>query len=254
MKKFLTTRMSGLAVGAVLSAAVLFMSCNKSLDDDNSNNTPVAGLMAFNLATDTPPVSIALSGSLLTAVALGFNNYSGAYLAIYPGTRTVESYNYATGADLADTSFNFEATKYYSVFVVGSDNNYENIVVEDKLDSVSAPGKAFIRYINAIPDAAVPSVTITANGTTTVNEPAAFKTVSAFTAVDAGSVAITVSNGTTIDANRSITLEQNKIYTVLLIGKPGATGETAVQIKYITNGTTDENAAKSNAAAAKTIN
>ena len=94
-----------------------------------------------------------------------------------------------------------------------------------------------MRYINAIPDSTKPTVTITANGTNVVNTQAGFSSVSDFVAADPGQVTITVKNNTTIDANRTISLEQGKVYTVLLAGIPGATDTTkAVQIKYILNG------------------
>ncbi len=80
-------------------------------------------------------------------------------------------------------------------------------------------------------------MTITANGTKVINTPAGFSSVSDFVAADPGQVTITVKNGSTIDASRTISLEQGKVYTVLLAGVPGATDTTkAVQIKYILNG------------------
>ena len=97
---------------------------------------------------------------------------------------------------------------------------------------------AYVRYINAIPDSSYPIVTVTQGGNNVVNENAAFSTVSRFTAVNPGEVAITVTNNNNIQANRNITLEQRKVYTALLIGVPGSTDTAkAVQIKYIVNGT-----------------
>ena len=55
--------------------------------------------------------------------------------------------------------------------------------------------------------------------------------------IDAGDVAVKVSNGSSIDASRNIPVEQGKVHTVLLAGVPGAADTTkAVQIKYILNG------------------
>jgi hypothetical protein len=40
------------------------------------------------------------------------------------------------------------------------------------------------------------------------------------------------------DTSRTVTLEKDKVYTVLLVGIPGQTDTTkSVQIKYIANGT-----------------
>jgi hypothetical protein len=140
------------------------------------------------------------------------------------------------------------------VFLVGTDPNYEHVVVNDNLDSLSSASQAFIRYINAIPDSSSPTVTISVNSSTVVNEQASFKSVSSFIPVDPGSVTITVSNGGTINVTRTITIEQKKVYTILLIGKPGNTGDTAVQIKYIQNGTVDETAGRTTSMTTQSLN
>ena len=217
---------------------VFLVSCSKFDDDDISSNTPVAGLMAFNLAPDQNAVGIALSGNDLTNAPLAYTNYTGTYQRIYTGNRELESYDVNKDSTLATINYNFEAEKYYSLFMVGANGVYKNIITHDNFDSLhSTSGKAYIRYINAIPDSAAPTVTIAANGTNVVNAPAPFSSISEFTAADPGQLVITVKNNGTIDANRNISLEQGKVYTVLLTGIPGATDTTkAVQIKYILNG------------------
>jgi Domain of unknown function (DUF4397) len=243
--------------GGVLMGGLLLSACNKLHDDNNGNgNTPASGLMAFNLAPDKPAVQVALSGSALTNDALAYGSYTGNYLAVYTGTRNVEAYD-NVGSPFASTPYNFEPNKYYSAFVVGAGGNYENVVVNDKFDSLSvASGEAYVRYINAIPDSgAAPLVTISANGTNVSSANAAFKTVSDFTAVTPGDVKIEVSNGGTINANRTISLETKKAYTVLLVGRPSSTGpDDSVQIKFITNGAlSDSTAARTSSSARATI-
>ena len=117
-----------------------------------------AGLMAFNLSPDKPAIGIALSGSNLTNAALGYTNYTGGYLNIYSGSRTIEAYDAGGGNTFTASDYNFEQNKYYSLFIVGKDSAYRNIVVNDQLDSLSAnSGKAFIRYVNAVPDSSRPT-------------------------------------------------------------------------------------------------
>jgi hypothetical protein len=250
MKKVLSSFRSGaFAVGSLLLLGIAFSACNKSNNDNP--DVPVAGLMAVNLAPDVSAVSMTLSGNLFSN-PLAYNTYTGGYLAIYPGSRVVGSYDYNGGAELDAVNFDFEADKYYSAFVVGADTGYRNVVVRDNFDSLSATaGKAVIRYINAIPDASSPNVTIASNGSNVVNENAQFASVSEFKEVNSGDVAITVSNGGSINANRTITLEERKVYTVLLSGLPTGTGDQAVQIKFITNGTLDENTARQSSSAAR---
>ncbi|MFT3675027.1 MAG: DUF4397 domain-containing protein [Chitinophagaceae bacterium] len=232
-------RLSVLMAGmALISAGVLLTACSKN-DNGNNGGSDAAGLMAFNLAPDQPAVSLALSGNIITSTPLAFGNYTGVYLGIYPGTRQVQSYDFNTSNPLATTSASFMAGKYYSLFVVGANSNYQNLVIEDELDSLDAStNQAYVRYVNAIPDSSAPVVTFQSGGTEIVNESAAYRHTSAFTAIAPGSLDIAVSNGSNIQASRSITVEANKIYTVLLSGLPGVTDPSAaVQIRYVGNGT-----------------
>ena len=85
------------------------------------------------------------------------------------------------------TRYTFEKDKYYSVFVVGANGNYKNVVTQDSYDSLTASsGKAYVRYINAVPDLSAPRVTITSNGSNVSNNIASFGQVSQFIAVTPG--------------------------------------------------------------------
>lgn len=239
------------AFGAVL---VLGMTaCNKNDNNENNIDIPVAGLMAFNLAPDVASAGVALSGNNATT-ALPYGSFTGGYLPVYTGDRPVESYNSASGARLAASTFNFVDSSYYSLFVVGANNNYRNVIVNDNVNDLVANGKAYVRYINAIPDSSQPAVTIASGGSSVVNEPAAFASVSAFRAVPAGDVVIGVSNGSNINVTRTVSFEANKIYTVLLSGQTATTGTGTLAIKFITNGTIDQDAAKSSAGSARSVN
>jgi hypothetical protein len=226
----------GAIVGIILFCGVLFTACKKSTVDNNVNQQ-TAGLMAFNLIPDKA-VAITIGGNTLPGSPFAFNNYTGAYLPIYPGTRTIESFDYSTNSSLASVSDSFATGKYYSVFVVGTTGAYRNVIVFDNFDNLSSPGQTYIRYINAINGSASPTVIISANGNDVINAPAPFAVVSDFTAVTPGNVTITVNNGNNI--NRTITTEANKVYTVLLT--PGAMSSDPAQIKYILNGTLSDNA------------
>ncbi|WP_276483383.1 DUF4397 domain-containing protein [Paraflavitalea pollutisoli] len=239
-------RRSLVPVLAVVSAGVLLTACLKDKDYDNTP-IPAAGLMTFNLAPDQSNLLVRLSGNLLTQQPLGYTNYSGVYQNIYVGDRQIEAFNYNAGKTLTSSSYKFEDGKYYSLFVTGVDSAYRNIVAVDdfgKLDSTSSTGKAYVRYINAITDTVNAStVTIAAGGNNIVNESAAYGKVNEFTEATAGNVVVTVKNNNGVDATRTISLEANKVYTVLLLGKPGATDAAKqVQIKFVANGLlTDDN-------------
>jgi hypothetical protein len=226
------------ALGFTLLASAGLYSCKKSLDNLNPH-IPAAGLLTFNLSPDKT-VGVSVSGNNLLNFLLYFNDYSGAYQAVYAGARDVTTYDYYTREALATTSANFADSAYYSLFAVGVNGNYKNILVKDNLDSLpTATGQAFIRYINAVPDSASnPAVAIAANGASIFNDTPAFTTVSAFKGLTPGAVSITVNNTeNAISASRTITLEQNKIYTVLITGLPNQSDTSkAVHIRYITNG------------------
>ncbi|HTF31844.1 MAG TPA: DUF4397 domain-containing protein [Flavitalea sp.] len=219
------------------TAGILLGGCRKS--DDDYDDVPSAGLMAFNLSPDKSAIGIALSGNSISSSPLNYTAYTGQYINIYTGNRTIEGFDYNSNAPFTNSNFNFEPDKYYSLFIVGADTTHQNIVVTDNFDSLSATnGKAYVRYINAIPDSTQPLVKISGGGSDVFNQAAAFASVSQFAEVAPGSVSINISNNGNINANRNIDLATGKAYTVLLIGKPGeSNNEQAVQIKFIENGT-----------------
>ncbi|MEO8172177.1 MAG: DUF4397 domain-containing protein [Sediminibacterium sp.] len=239
MKKlFSSMRAGAFTVGIALSAVLFLASCKKT--DNTGNELQVAGLMAFNLAVDKPAVAITLSNNALTQGSIPYTGYTGAYFNIYPGNREVQAYDITnTTASITNSAYLFDAKKYYSLFVVGANNVYSNVITLDNYDSLSAGNsQAYVRYINAIPDSSNPRVTITANGTTVSDANAKYATVSAFTQTTPGQITVNVSNEGSIQADRTITTEPNKAYTILLIGKPGETDAArAVQIRFVENGT-----------------
>ena len=208
--------------------------CNKN-DNDNNQQGPVAGLMAFNLAPGQPNVAFTISNNYLSNSTFGYTNYSGSYLPIYVGDREVRSIDYNTGSTLAIARKAFADSNYYSVFLLGYNGAYKNIITTDTLTTLAAaPGKAWVRYINAVADStATPTVNI-AEG----SETAVYGSVSGFKQVNAGSVSTGI-NSTAFSTTRDITLEENKIYTVLFVGDPGMPSDEIkkVQVKFITNGT-----------------
>jgi hypothetical protein len=234
--KFLS-RQGAIVLGSLLMFSVVFTACKKNKDD--VQQTPVAALMAFNLVPDQQSVQISLSGNALPGGPLAYPSYTGRYLNAYTGNRVIQSFNPATNQTLDSLSYTFEPNKYYSVFVVGANGHYKNIVAVDNYDSLTASsGKAYVRYINALSNASSSNVTISANGTNAASGNAAFGEVSAFVPVTPGDVTVNVTNEGSVNANRTISLAQHKAYTVLLTGLPNQTDSTkSVQIRFVENGT-----------------
>ena len=232
-KAFFSFRKTIPVIGAVLLTVVL-VACNKK--DAVTTRIPAAGLMVFNLAPDKDGIGVALSGNILNNTPLSYTSFNGNYQNIYTGTRNIESFD-LTDSVFASSTFTFEDNNLYSLFVTGNNGVYKNITVKDDVDSNATADKAYIRYINAIPDSSALVVRITAGGTEVAGAASSFSSVSNFIPVAGGDVKIAVTNGSTISADRSVSLENGKVYTALLIGVPGATDETRkVQIRYILNG------------------
>lgn len=254
MKTYFSFKSIAYALGGVLLSSFVLTSCLKDKNDVN-NNLPVSGLMAFNLAPDKN-VNVGISGTALTQTPLSYTSYTGNYFTIYAGNRSFESYDANTGSSLGMTSFNFADSQYYSAFVIGKNGTYRNVIAHDNFDSLKAvSGKAFVRYIYAIPDSASSTVTFNAGGSDVLNQTAKFGNISEFTEVPAGNVTITVNGGATINTNRTISFEERKVYTVLLVGVPGSSDESdSLQIRYVTHGTLDEEAARVSSARVQNVN
>ena len=220
----------------VLVASIfLFSACKKDIP---VNKAPVSGVMAFNLIPDQANIGFVISNNYLGNSPLPYAGYTGNYLSVYSGNRTIDLYPENADTAAAGISYVFEPEEYYSAFAIGANGNYRNLIIKDNLDSLnSSSDQAFIRYINAVPDSLTPAVTIAENGNSLLDDAASYATVSDFTAISPGDIAVKII-GEGFTADRTITVEKDKVYTILLMGIPNATDTSqAVKIRYIQNGT-----------------
>jgi Domain of unknown function (DUF4397) len=233
MKNYFLTLKNCIVIGILLLIAVAFIACNK---DVAINNTPNAGILAFNSSPDREYAGFAVSGLRFTNTPVPYAGYTGGYQPIYPGMRTIEAFDFYSGAPLAYANRNFEGGHYYSTFLVGENGAYENIIAEDNLDSLDASlNKAYIRYVNAVADS-IPlnNISISVAGEiVTSSEDVPFKTISAFTPVSPGSLEFIVSDEVAIKASRTFDVESNRVYTVMLVR---AATSDSLQIRYVQNG------------------
>ena len=237
MKKMnLISRVSLGALGLFATGWIL-SSCNK-LDDGTTPQSNVSGMMAFNLATDQNAINITLDGKAISNVPLGFDNFTGSYVAVYSGQRQVVTYNATGSTALATSTASLDTNKYYSAFFAGANGSYRNIVVRDNFDGLSASnGMAYVRYIQAIPDSSATQINVSVGGTPFIDELAGYADVSAFTPVSPGPLTIDVSNGSNIDTTRTFNVEAKRVYTILIVGAPDNSNPARVpQIKYVSNG------------------
>ncbi|MBX3238832.1 MAG: DUF4397 domain-containing protein [Chitinophagaceae bacterium] len=221
-------------------SVLLFSSCMKN---ESGPEIPVAGLMAFNLVPDKNAVTFTLSGNALTNSPLQYNSFTGAYLSIYTGNRSAATYDPYSGALMASGEAEFEQDKFYSLFAVGYDDTYRNVITTDDYNSLSGSnGKAYVRFINAVADSLTASlVTVSSGATEVINESAELGDVGDFVAVDPGDITVNIDGGENINANRTFSVEQRKVYTILLIGVPGNTDDLKkVQVRYVEMGMLSE--------------
>lgn len=233
-KAFFSFRRSVWIIGAVVLAAGLLSACNKN--DAVATDIPASGIMVFNLVPDKDGIGVTLSGNLLNSTPLRYTDFNGIYQNIYTGTRDIQAFDLRDSV-FASSTFTFEDDNYYSLFVTGNNGAYQTITVKDVIDSNATADKAYIRYINAIPDSSAPVVSITSGDTSVSEAQAAFNSVSDFISVNAGDVKIAASNGSNITTARTFAVENGKVYTMLLVGVPGETDDDKkVQIRYVVNG------------------
>jgi len=224
---------------ALAASVFLFSACKK---DTPASNSPVSGLMAVNLIPDQPGVDFIMSGSYLTNSPLVYTNYSGTYLSVYSGNRTIALGLANADTTVSSTDYVFEPSKFYSVFSMGANGKYRNLILNDNIDSLSTgSGDAFVRYVNAVPDSSKADFSIAQNGNNVLTADASFATASDFKSVNPGNLTVTAS-AENYSVNRTISVEKDKVYTIMLMGIPQTTDTTkAVQIKYILNGTLTPN-------------
>lgn len=211
-----------------------------SSDDNNDyyfDYDQVAGLMAVNTVTDTEPIQVTLSGNYL-GPALNYRAYTGGYLNIFPGSRSTNSLSPYSGNTLSSVDFTYEKGHYYSVFVTGEKGDYKNIIVEDSLEQLAVTDStAYVRFVNAIPGEATPEVNIIADNDSLLTTTIDYQEVSEFTAIPAEEISVSANNQDNINVERTLNLEAQKVYTILIVGDPGNSDSfKRTQIRYIENG------------------
>lgn len=146
-----------------------------------------------------------------------------------PATIPTTAPNIAFGTVLSTSASTFEADKNYSIFVLGAPGTTTTgLLVEDKIP-VPTTGKAFIRFVNAMPDGTamdffsgtIPSGSTIPTTSTAIFSNVAKGTAKDFIAIDAAAVGGTLyqfqlkSTGTNTNVGTSINLTavEGKVYT-----------------------------------------
>lgn len=218
-------------------ASLLFASCKK---DEVQVDSEAAGLMVYNLIPDKDAVGFAIDGVNFLPQPVTYTNYSGPYRPVFTGNKMIETYDAQNSSTIAQSPVALKDSGYYSLFAMGANETYRNVFVQDNLASLpSGSGNAFVRFVNGIPDSSDVNVTITSGTDVAVNTESKYAQVSSFSPAAPGNINIVLSNADhSIDVNRTIAIEKDGIYTILLVGLPSAVNpDNNVKILFTQNAT-----------------
>lgn len=198
------------SIVALLCMAAMAAGCDKNAVRDITEPSPgEARIKFFNFGVNSPGVNFYANTQKMTAITSGTGvesttgvNYGsagagGLYMAIEPGQWTLAGkIAAATDKDLAisGVTVTLDAGKYYSFYQSGKydtgTKKTDAFVVEDPLPADFDYTTAYVRFVNAVFNAAGP-MTLYAKNTTTLAEAAvggsiAYKAAGAFVAVPNG--------------------------------------------------------------------
>lgn len=206
---------SRLLAAFAFAGLVAFSSCSK--DDDDTAIEPDATVKIVNVFPDAGSVDVYNGSSKINSSAIAYNA-STAYLNVAKGDATYDFKNTVSGNTVLSLPVKFESGSY-SLFATGktSDNSTTGILTKDDLGT-PASGKAKIRFVHASTNAAPENFFVSDS---LLFNNVAYKSVSEFKEMAAGTYTIKLSNATsgeTTISKSDVVLTAGKIYTVAAIG------------------------------------
>lgn len=220
-------------LAGILGSLAIMLFLTSCLDDDGEP-TPVAYVSIFHASPDAPDLDVILDNQRLFNQPLEYTDYSS-YLQFYTGNRELEFNSFNASNVLLDTTYNFQASKAYSVFVVDDVADLSALIVEDEADD-PAEGKALVRFVQLSPDA--PAVDFTVGDEETplaANQD--FRDASDFMEVDADTYELAIKPAGSDEALVTVEdadLRAGRIYTVITRGfvnpPSGNTNDLSIQV------------------------
>jgi len=226
---------AGRGMVCCLIMTVGLMGCLKHEGVDFPKNA--AGVSIYQSSPDAPEVNFLVDGKIMNATGLKYKNYTN-YIDVDAGDRSIKFNVNGTGANVADTTFQFETGLFYSVFLMNTAAKGQILKTQDVSD-FPASGKAMIRFIHLAPDA--PPVNINWKGETTLLfSGKEFKSVSAFQEVTAGTFTMEVKEiggSNTIVSVTNVQIKEGGFFTILLEGfdTPPANNTNKLSARVVTN-------------------
>jgi hypothetical protein len=227
--------------GLILLCTVLLMVAISGCDDDDDNNNvepvEVAYVSLYNASPNSPDLDIVVDNRLINVYPLDYTEHTG-YLRFFTGERNLKFRPYSASNVLVDTLFNLEPNNAYSIFLLGTYENAEALLLNDNTDA-PAEGNAKVRFINLSPDA--PAVNLQADGETeSFFSDISFKESTEFKEVEANTFDFAVASqngGQTLLDVPDINLQPGWYYTLIVRGyqTPPAGNQNVLSAEIIVN-------------------
>jgi hypothetical protein len=202
-------------VGVALVAAVAMIAgCS---DSDEGVGSGKANVRVIHASYDAPAVDILIDGTKAIS-SLEYGKASG-YASIDSGARQIQVQASAGGSAVIDASLDFPQDTDWTVYAVNMLSGIEAIASRD--DRTPNPAKAKIRFIHGSPDAPAVDIKLDTGDGAAVFSNVAFKGITQYAEVDAGTYNFVVTAAGDTSAVVSFegqALEAGQVYTVIAIG------------------------------------
>lgn len=220
-----------------LSFPLLMLSLSSCLNDDDGVkpvDIPVAYVSLYHSSPDGENLSVVVDNRNLFNNAFKYADASP-YLRFYTGERELKFTPYNASSTLFDTTVTLKDNEFYSVFVVGTENDIEALVTEDDIPEVSND-KALIRIVHLSPDTEAVNL-LKDNDEDPLFDNIEYKKASAYQEIDAGKTSFDLTSSNDDEQLRSVTdydFKAGNVYTIIVRGfsapPAGNTNNLSVQI------------------------
>lgn len=214
----------------ILTGLTFVASCKKH-DDNDFEATVTANVRLVNTSTDAGPSTLYVTDALRTSGAVSYGASSG-YSQTFVGDASADA-RAANNNVLASTNTTFSTNNNYTFFLTGTSGNYSLIALHDDTQA-AASGKAKVRFVQAASGLSSANLLI---GATALFSAQAFKAVTDYSEVAAGTLVFAVTNtgSNTTLATASFDVQAGKSYTVYTYGISGNSGATALGVNVLAN-------------------
>lgn len=223
--------MKKIVLSCILASFVfLSESCNKSLSGGNTSTGLSTGLAYFsflNLATYSEPTVILLNTMAATQTMLP-DSYQATYIGFNPGTYAIEFQTVNDSTEVVLPAAPYDSSHFYTVYLYNpTRDSLAAFVIYDDYSQVTQ-SSAYVRFINATPDA--PAVDVYFGNTYTQLDRTPADNVNSlifneFRPITIGNYSViakkagTDSTIATLNGNNPIDFFGGNAYTIFLIGK-----------------------------------